>query len=154
MPRNCRAKFALSMTNPNKPANLELASAGLAGPGTAQILVVDDNVDAAELMAEWLRVCGFSVDVAHDGHSALSLIDQHAPRVMFIDLGLPDLDGVELARRVRARPDATGSCLIALTGYGRASDRKRTAEAGFDLHLTKPVELDDLQSVLALLLPS
>lgn len=111
-----------------------------------RVLVVDDNVDAAELLAASLALMGHETRIAHDGPSALALVSSFEPQVAVLDIGLPVMDGYELGRRLRAIPGLASLRLIALTGYGQASDRKRSADAGFDLHLVKPVELAKLEA--------
>jgi signal transduction histidine kinase len=103
-----------------------------------RILIVDDNVDAAELLAELLRSVGHEVVVAHDGAQALAAVGAFAAELAFLDIGLPAMDGYELASRLRAEHDHTMR-LIALTGYGQDQDRARSAAAGFEAHLVKPV---------------
>jgi CheY-like chemotaxis protein len=110
-----------------------------------RILVVDDNLDAADLIAEALRTVGYQVAVAHDGPSALELARRVRPEIALLDIGLPLMDGYELARRLRQQEDHHIK-LIAITGYGQDSDRARTRELGFAHHFVKPV---DLQTLLA-----
>lgn len=112
------------------------------------VLIVDDNEDALELLAELLRSHGYETRTAHDGPTALELLDQFTPDVAILDIGLPVMDGFELARRVRDRPDLRSIRLIALTGYGQPSDRERASKAGFDFHLVKPVDIDRLAALL------
>ncbi|NEX60319.1 hybrid sensor histidine kinase/response regulator [Noviherbaspirillum galbum] len=114
-----------------------------------RIIIVDDNVDAADMLAEVFRLDGHEVDVSHDGNSALRQMASATPDVAILDIGLPDIDGFELARTVRARHDPSAVKLIALSGYGQEGDKARAAEAGFDLHLTKPVDMDELRQALA-----
>ena len=114
-----------------------------------RLLVVDDNVDAAEALAMMLELDGHSVIRAHDAHSAIACARSEHPDAMLLDIGMPDIDGYELARRLRALPEAEEATLIAVTGYGQAEDRKRAEEAGFDHHLVKPVELDTLRAMLS-----
>ncbi len=113
-----------------------------------RVLVVDDNRDLAESLAMVLRLWGHEVHVAYDGRAALEAAQRHAPEVVFLDIGLPHLDGFEVARRLRQRPELKAARLVAITGYGREEDRRRSREAGFDLHLTKPVDPTDLQPLL------
>ena len=120
-----------------------------ARPKPLRIVLVDDNVDAAAMVAIRLRTAGHTVTVKHDGRSALALSSGPAPEVFILDIGLPDLDGYELARRLRERPETNNATFIALTGYGQADDRMRSQEAGFDHHLVKPVEGDRLTRLLA-----
>ena len=118
----------------------------IAGP-RRRVLIVDDNQDAAELLAELLDASGHEIRTAFDGPGALRVIDEFEPEVALLDLGLPVMDGYELARRLRARCRAVR--LIAVTGYGQAADHERSKTAGFDVHLTKPVTFDALVRVLA-----
>jgi PAS domain S-box-containing protein len=115
-------------------------------PGAAgrRIVVVDDNVDAAELMAQVLIAAGHEVRVAHDGPATLGLIERFRPEVALLDLGLPVMDGYELAVRLRRSLGSMAPRLIAVTGYGQEHDHARSREAGFDDHLVKPVDADRL----------
>jgi CheY-like chemotaxis protein len=114
------------------------------GPSRRNVLVVDDNADAAEMLAEALRAIGHDVEVAHDGVSALQRFRERPFDVGLLDLGLPAMDGFELARRIREIVTGDDLRLIAVTGYGQEDDRARARAAGFDLHLVKPVELDEI----------
>jgi CheY-like chemotaxis protein len=114
-----------------------------------RIMVVDDNEDSAEMLAEVLTQKGYEARVAHDGAAALALAEQFQPTIALVDIGLPAMDGYELASHLRALPIQGGLRLIALTGYGQPSDRQRTREAGFDHHLVKPVDLATLEAALA-----
>jgi signal transduction histidine kinase len=113
-----------------------------------RILVVDDNEDAALMLHYALTLAGHEIRVAHDGPRALSVARDFAPTVALLDLGLPVMDGFELARRLREQAGTTRITLIALTGYGQASDRDRTREAGFDAHLVKPIDPENLDSFI------
>jgi len=112
------------------------------------VLVVDDNKDAAESLAMLLRTAGAEVRVAHDGPTALEEFERCESHVVLLDIGMPDMDGCEVARRLReiSRPDRVA--LVALTGWGQDEDRRRIREAGFDHHLVKPVDLASLQALL------
>ncbi|MHC5537066.1 hybrid sensor histidine kinase/response regulator [Singulisphaera rosea] len=115
-----------------------------------RVLVVDDNVDAATSLGKLLqRLYGQDVKVAHDGPTALELCEQFRPEVILLDLGMPGMDGYEVASRLRERPDFGEIRLIALTGWGQESARQRTQAASFDLHLVKPVDPEELRLVLA-----
>lgn len=114
-----------------------------------RILVVDDNADAAETLALLLRARGHEVQVAHDGPSALELSRGFQPQAALLDIGLPEFDGYELARRMRHEHASRGLMLIALTGYARDDDRRLSAAAGFDHHLVKPVDFGILEKLLA-----
>jgi CheY-like chemotaxis protein len=112
-----------------------------------RVLVVDDNVDLAELLAEALERAGFQTQVAFDAHAALERWNAFSPHAAVLDVGLPTLDGYELARVVRAQ-HGRAPTLIAATGYGQPRDRLAAEEAGFDLHFVKPVSVHALVSVL------
>jgi len=112
------------------------------------ILVVDDNVDAASSIAMFLRMLGHDVDIENDGPSALDRIAAAPPEIVFLDIGLPGLDGYEVARRVRERPEGQGIRLYAMTGYGQESDKKRALASGFDAHLVKPVPPAELLQLI------
>lgn len=114
----------------------------------AKVLVVDDNADAAESLAMVLQLNGHDVKVAYDGPSALELAAGFAPDVAFLDIGLPGMDGYEVARRLRALAGQGVLRLVAVTGYGQDKDKEAAAAAGFDLHVTKPVEPADLAKLL------
>ena len=118
-----------------------------------RVLVVDDNVDAAESLAETLRILEITVETAHDGRGALRAASAFGPDVIILDIGLPDLDGYEVARRLRETMGREVR-LIALTGWGQERDRQRAREAGFDEHWTKPVELTALLNALGAALPA
>jgi CheY-like chemotaxis protein/anti-sigma regulatory factor (Ser/Thr protein kinase) len=113
------------------------------------IMVVDDNVDAAETLGLLLEASGHRVSIEHDPQRALERASTEAPQVCLLDIGLPGMDGYELARHLRAQPATRHAFLVAITGYGQDSDRRLAAEAGFDRHLVKPIDLDKLQDVLA-----
>jgi CheY-like chemotaxis protein len=113
-----------------------------------RILVVEDHADAGDALAALLGGDGHTVEVAKSGAQALELARRFRPDVALIDIGLPGMDGYELARRLRALEEAPRH-LVALTGYGQARDRQRTREAGFEVHLVKPVDPDDLNQILA-----
>jgi CheY-like chemotaxis protein len=112
------------------------------------VLVVDDNRDAAESLAMLLRTAGAEVQVAHDGPTALSEFERSEPHVVLLDIGMPGMDGCEVARRLREVSRRDRVALVALTGWGQDEDRRRVREAGFDHHLVKPVDLASLQSLL------
>jgi PAS domain S-box-containing protein len=114
-----------------------------------RLLVVDDNKDAATSLAMLLRLEGHEVQVAYDGMSALELAKSYGPTMVFLDLGMPGMNGYEVARRMRQQPGLEKVVLAALTGWGQQEDRRRTAEAGFDHHLVKPIELRVLENLLA-----
>ncbi|HXI37246.1 MAG TPA: ATP-binding protein [Burkholderiales bacterium] len=118
-------------------------------PERRRVLVVEDNADARESLAMLLRIGGHEVLAAADGAEGLRLAAAARPDIALVDVGLPDLSGYELARRLRESPETAQLRLVALTGYGGEQDRRLALEAGFDQHLVKPVELEELQRLLA-----
>jgi len=120
------------------------------GDGTAKrrLLVVDDNKDAAESMSMLLEMWGHDVAYAYDGPTALETAEQWQPEAVFLDIGLPGMDGYEVAERLRELPHAKDAVLIAITGYGQDDDRLRSRQAGIDHHLVKPVAPDALRSLI------
>jgi CheY-like chemotaxis protein len=114
-----------------------------------RVLIVDDSADAADSLALMLRLRGHQVQVTRDALSALEQAANDCPDVALLDLGMPQMDGYELARRFRADASLRDVLLVAVTGWGQDEDRRRTKEAGFDYHLVKPVELEALEKVFA-----
>src|SRR5262249_49665710 len=116
------------------------------GPGTAhrRILVIEDNEDAREMLKVWLARMGHKVHDTAYGAAGVDMASVLEPDVVLIDVGLPVLDGYEVARRIRAGKGGQSMRLVAITGYGLVDDRRRALEAGFDVHLTKPLVLDQL----------
>lgn len=123
-------------------------AAGSAPKTLRRILVVDDNVDSAECMALLLRQSGHEVQLAHDGLTAIEAAQTFHPQVVLLDIGLPELDGYEVARRLREHPEMGKAILIAITGYGRAEDHRLSKQAGFDHHLVKPVDPDAVEALV------
>jgi CheY-like chemotaxis protein len=113
-----------------------------------KVLVVEDNADSRELLCEVLELAGHRCRAADSSAAALTLVEQERPDAMIIDIGLPGIDGFELARRIRDRADCADAYLIALTGYGQPSDRESGQRAGFDAHLVKPVDVEELLGLL------
>jgi two-component system OmpR family response regulator len=118
-----------------------------------RVLLVDDSVDAAEAMSMLLETLGHEVRVMHDGPSALAIVDDFAPEVVILDIGLPGMSGFDVARELRTRAVTKTALLIALTGYGTDSDKQATRDAGFDHHLVKPVSFAAIETVIATSLP-
>jgi CheY-like chemotaxis protein len=116
---------------------------------TRRILVVDDNVDAADSLALLLRLEGHDVQVVHDGPAALQAVQVSRPELIFLDIGLPGMNGYEIARRIRQLPGGEDIVLFALTGWGQQDDRRQSREAGFDQHLVKPVHHSILEALLS-----
>ena len=113
-----------------------------------RILIVDDNRDAADTMGMLLELGGHEVIVAHSGNQALELGRQRRPDVVILDIGMPDINGYEVARTARSEDWGRSALLIALTGWGQAEDKERARMAGFDRHLTKPVDPDLVEEIL------
>lgn len=114
---------------------------------TRRVFIVDDNADAADSLAELLRIEGHQAQAVHSPAAALELIDSFHPDIALLDIGLPEMDGFELVRRLRERPALVGVKFVALTGYGQIEDRRRVRESGFDDHLIKPIDLDALDRI-------
>jgi signal transduction histidine kinase/CheY-like chemotaxis protein len=131
---------------PRQPGTAETEAAT---PQSLHLLLVDDNEDAAQMLGLYLEAEGYRVTVAHDAHAALAAAGTNPPDVFLLDIGLPDMDGNELARSLRRLPHSAAATLVAITGYGQETDRARSAEAGFDHHFVKPVDMASLLAVLA-----
>jgi two-component system, chemotaxis family, CheB/CheR fusion protein len=148
------AEFVVLLPLAGLPANLVVPLAPqmllpAPAPQGARIVVVEDNADSREALCAFLERAGLECDTAATGGAAVDLIDQVSPDVVILDLGLPELDGFEVARRVRANPKHSNVRLIALTGYGQEADRASTLQAGFNEHLVKPVHGERLLRALA-----
>ncbi len=144
------------------PAGVDPAAAGvgghsseplladaLAGPERLDVLVVDDNADAADSLSLLLSIAGHRVHTAYDGADGMALAERTRPRVLLLDLGMPAMDGFEVARRVRATDWGRHAYIAAISGWGQAIDKQRSREAGFDAHLVKPLDLQQLQRLLS-----
>ena len=132
-----------------EPLRAPVAVTTAADVPSARVLIVDDNEDAAEMLAHVLAARGHDIRVAHDGVEALRASAEFQPHAAFLDLGLPVMDGYELASRLRELPGLQDIRLIAVTGYGQESDRRRTRAAGFQHHLVKPVDVTAIEALLA-----
>jgi signal transduction histidine kinase/CheY-like chemotaxis protein len=121
---------------------------GLSGDRPREVLVVDDNVDAAVTLARLVELRGHHVEIAHDGATALERVRTYVPDVILLDIEMPEMNGYEVARAVRSDERLRAVRLIAITGYGKGSDRERATQAGFDAHMIKPVEPDALYAAL------
>ncbi len=117
-------------------------------PRPVRVLIVDDDRDTTDSLAVLLRTWGFCPLVAYDGPTALAVATAERPDVVLLDIGLPGLDGYEVARRLRRQPWAAGVRLLALTGYGQEKDRQEADAAGFDRHLVKPFDPEELGELL------
>ena len=140
---------ALAEPAPESAGKTAEDSSTQAPNGRRRVLIVDDNADSAESMAVLLRFHGHEVRLAHDGQFALEEAHASRPDVMFLDLDLPKMDGYEVARRLRLDPAMRDMKLVAVTGYGQEEDRQRTQEAGFQLHLVKPVDFNKVEELLS-----
>jgi len=147
------SRFTVSLPRLPDAVSVERAAGSgesLAGDGgRLRILVVDDNVDAAQTLAMLLEALGHETLVEHDALDALARAGEALPQVFLLDIGLPGMDGLELAGRLRAAPATAGALLVAVTGYGQDAERERSANAGFDHHLVKPVDMRQLAAILA-----
>jgi CheY-like chemotaxis protein len=132
------------------PATDASSSAATEGAGLQGIaaLVVDDNHDAGDSLGQVLTLLGADVRVARDGREAIETFAAFRPRVVLLDIGMPEMNGYDVARAIRTRFPGAPTTLVALTGWGQEGDRKRAREAGFDHHLVKPAEIDALQALL------
>ena len=126
--------------NPNKTMDTELQM-------HKRVLIIDDNVDVADTLAQWLQLAGHEVRTVYNGVEAISVTTEFCPEIVLLDIGLPDLNGYDVAAQLRALPDTPPFLLVAVTGYGQASDEKAFIEAGFDRHFTKPMGLSKLESI-------
>ncbi|HET7204266.1 MAG TPA: PAS domain S-box protein [Steroidobacteraceae bacterium] len=126
----------------------ELGGGRESGSGL-RVLVVDDNRDAAESLGMLLGLMGHEVRLAHDGAQAVRTARDHPPDIVFLDIGMPGMDGYEVARQLGSLPGREAMSVIALSGYGQAADRRRSAEVGFDAHLVKPAEIETLEALMA-----
>jgi len=144
------SRFTVRLPIVEEPvATLDEVPVPTAHPAGQRVLVVDDNSDAATSLALLLELENCEVRTAADGEEALAQVHAFQPELIFMDLAMPRLDGVAATRRIRALPQCQRVRIVALTGWGQATDRQRTRAAGMDHHLIKPVSLDDLRSVLA-----
>lgn len=114
-----------------------------------RVLVIDDDKDVADSLAMLLELLGCDVRTAYSGVAGVNLVTEFRPTIVFLDLGMPDVNGYETARRIRAEPEGRQTCLVALTGWGQDADKRRTCEAGFDRHLVKPADIDAIEEILS-----
>jgi CheY-like chemotaxis protein len=113
-----------------------------------RVLIVDDNVDGAASLSMFTELLGHTAEVAHNGPQALEKIESFRPDVVFLDIGLPGMSGFEVARLLRNTPQALHAKLVALTGWGSEETKRQAQEVGFSAHLTKPVDLSDIEQIL------
>jgi CheY-like chemotaxis protein len=136
--KNSAVEGVASASQPEQDSNLPL-----------RILIVDDNRDSADSLSMVLKIMGNDTRTAYDGEEAVAAAAEFRPRVILLDIGLPKLNGYETCRRIREQKDGMSMVIIAQTGWGQAEDRQRTRDAGFDYHMVKPVDLNELQKLLA-----
>ncbi len=120
----------------------------MSGQKPRRLMVVDDNKDAAESMSMLFELWGHEVLCAYDGRAALEAAAKYRPDAVFLDIGLPGMDGYEIAERLREQPESAKAVLVAITGYGQDEDRRRSREVGIDHHLVKPVAPETLHKLL------
>jgi signal transduction histidine kinase/ActR/RegA family two-component response regulator len=132
-----------------RAGDTDTAGSAAAPAASLRVLVVDDNVDAAQMLSMYVGAQGHEVRVEHDSFDALAQAAGFAPELCLLDIGLPEMDGYELARRLRRHPATAHATLVAVTGYGQDQDRRNSAQAGFDHHLVKPVDMAALEKILA-----
>ena len=137
-----------------EPHTIQSQPVALAKPASHRIMVVDDNVDAAETLVMLLDLSGHDARAAFGGQEALDVAMAFRPEVVFLDIGLPDMDGYEVARQLLADPATASARLIALTGWGSERDIQKTKKAGFHAHLTKPVDPEAVEALLATFFPA
>ena len=146
------SKFTICLPRPGLPEDRhrrgQSRTQRVPSTQSLHVMVVDDNVDAAAMLAMLLEASGHRVAVEYGAHEALKRAIDIEPEVCLLDIGLPGMDGIELARRLRQLPATSRSLLIATTGYGQENDRKETRAAGFDHHLVKPIDIKQLFSIL------
>lgn len=143
------SEFVVRLPVLSKPAVLSQPETAVESPPERRILIVDDNRDSADSLSMLLQITGNKTYMAHDGVEALEAIEKYRPEVVLLDIGLPRLDGHEVCRRVREKPWARNIVIIALTGWGQEDDRRKSEEAGFNGHLVKPVDYDELLELLS-----
>ncbi|TMA87304.1 MAG: response regulator [Deltaproteobacteria bacterium] len=150
--RGCGSEFVVRfpLLPPALPLDATLAEDRAASRcARLRVLIVEDNIDAAESLAALLARDSHEVRIAPDGITALRLAQAAPPDLALVDIGLPEMSGYEIVREMRALPEGQRIAVVAITGYGREEDRERSRAAGFDQHLVKPVDLDTLHALLA-----
>lgn len=147
----CGSEFSVRLPHVKAAANAAptVRAPEAAAPGSLRILIVEDNDDVRDMLQTLLELDGHEVGVACDGGEGVEMIELQPPQIAIVDIGLPVLDGYQVAERIRSQPKYEDVFLIALTGYGQSADRRRAEEAGFDAHLVKPVDLVKLNELMA-----
>ena len=147
------SRFVVRLPLAESPALPSPAAPRIAAPAGVRVLVVDDSADGAQTLAMVLELLGYEVMVAEDGGQALAKGAAFMPHAVLLDIGLPDMDGYEVCRRMRGSDWGRSALLIALTGWGADADKQAARNAGFDAHLTKPAQADDLEDLLRRVTP-
>ena len=145
------SEFSVLLPAAKRPAAFQtpVTEPAASARSAARILVVDDNLDTARGMARLLNLLGHDVKAAHDGSEAIDVARAHGPEFVLLDIGLPGMDGYEVAAQLRQDGCCRGAVFIAISGYGQDEDRRRSKEAGFDYHLVKPIDHDALLTLLS-----
>jgi CheY-like chemotaxis protein len=145
------SEFVVQLPVIDKPVVVSSTVSEVAPQSSSQrrVLIVDDNIDSADSLAMLLEITGNQTYLAHDGLEAIESIEKYRPEVVLLDIGLPELDGHEVCRRVREQPWGKDIRIIALTGWGQDDDRRKSEEAGFNGHLVKPVDYEKLLALLS-----
>ena len=144
----CGSEFTVRLPLASGPAPAKVRHAEGTRRVQRRVLVVDDNRDAADSLGALLKALGAEVEIAHSGETALADLERYRPQVVFLDIGMPGLDGYEVARRIRRREDGRELQLVAVTGYGQDQHRRLARDAGFDHHLVKPADVGALRALL------
>jgi CheY-like chemotaxis protein len=144
----------LPVTPSTLPAPVATPSAEPSPAPSRKVLVVDDNVDSAESLGTLLRLSGHCTLLAHDGVGAIEVAERHRPDVVLLDIGLPQMNGYEVCRRLRELPGGKDLVVIAVTGWGQGDEPRKWHEAGFDAHLVKPAQYDDVAALVSTLSPT
>lgn len=142
------ATFTVTLPLAIDPTIAEVVPGNGSGETKRRVLVIEDNRDAADMLCEALEICDHSVAVAYGGPEGLAKVRSFKPDVVICDIGLPGMDGFDIARAVRADPEIRDTALVAMTGYAQGSDVKKMREAGFDAHIAKPASIEKILSVL------
>jgi two-component system CheB/CheR fusion protein len=142
------SRFTVRLPLSQAAATPQTRRARLPWPEGKRVAVIEDNVDGCQMLRLLLEHAGYEVVTAHDGEQGLALIEEVDPDIVIVDIGLPVMDGLELARRVRMRPERSNLYMVALTGYGQQADRTAALDAGFDAHVVKPLDLEELTRLM------
>jgi CheY-like chemotaxis protein len=145
------SRFSVTLPCLRQHAAAEVPDEAEVAPAAAglRVLIVDDNIDAAQILAMFIDALGHRADVLHRPTEALDYVRRVRPDLCVLDIGLPEFDGHELAARLRAMPELRGMPLVALSGYGQAQDKEKALAAGFDRHVVKPIQGNDVMALLA-----